>query len=102
MFIDTNQMPAGSNTSELSFTDAFYNVTMQAFSLQGVDTNYVPTTGTQGGNNFTTITLNSGTIPNYGYWAALCGADANTGHPLTNSTASSLQGRAKRHNVLPG
>ena len=44
--IDTNQLAAGTNTGGISFTNTYFNMTMQAFALQGVDTTYVPTTGT--------------------------------------------------------
>jgi hypothetical protein len=84
--IDTNQLAAGTNTGGISFTNSYFNMTMQAFALQGVDTNYVPAANTSGNASLSKITVNSGSLPNYGYWAALCSADANTGHPLTNAT----------------
>ena len=88
--VETNNIPAGSNTASISVTNAYFHMSMQAFSLQGVDTNYVPQFGGNGSAVATGLTVLGPSVPNYGYWAAFCANNSNTGNTMTNSTVGNL------------
>jgi endoglucanase len=61
---------------------------MQVYTLSGVDTNVVPASYDAGNGSTTSLSVVTAPATASGSWAAVISYNANTGHPLTNSTTS--------------